>query len=43
MLKPEFVSRSMEAAERLIDATADGGPAILFGSVHQKEGAVIMP
>ena len=32
VLKPEFVRRSMEATERLIDATASGGPAILFGS-----------
>ena len=40
VLKPEFVRRSMEAAERLIDATADDGPAILFGSVHEQGGAV---
>ena len=40
VLKPEFVRRTMEAAERLIDATADGGPAILFGSIHAEEGAV---
>ena len=40
VLKPEFVRRSMEGAERLIDATADGGPAILFGSVHAEEGRV---
>ena len=40
VLKPEFVRRSMEAAERLIDATADDGPAILFGSVHEQDGAV---
>ncbi len=39
VLKPEFVRRTMEAAERLIDATADGGPAILFGSIHAEEGA----
>ena len=38
VLKPEFVRRAMEAAERLADATADGGPAILFGSVHEEEG-----
>ena len=40
VLKPEFVRRSMEAAERLIDATADDGPAMLFGSLHQEDGAV---
>ncbi|WP_309602204.1 NAD+ synthase [Sphingomonas sp.] len=40
VLKPEFVRRTMEAAERLIDATADDGPAILFGSLHQQDGAV---
>ena len=40
VLKPEFVRRSMEAAERLIDATADGGPGILFGSVHAEDGQV---
>ena len=26
VLKPEFVRRPMEAAERLVDATADAGP-----------------
>jgi NAD+ synthase len=40
VLKPEFVRRSMEASERLIDATADNGPAILFGSLHEEEGQV---
>ena len=40
VLKPEFVRRTMEAAERLIDATADGGPAMLFGSLHAEDGAV---
>ncbi len=38
VLKPEFVRRSMELTERLVDATADGGPAILFGAVHAEEG-----
>ena len=38
VLKPDFVRRAMETAERLIDATADGGPAILFGSLHAEEG-----
>ena len=40
VLKPEFVRRSMEASERLIDATADGGPALLFGSLHAEEGKI---
>jgi NAD+ synthase len=39
VLKPEFVRRTMEAAERLVDATADGGPAILFGTIHSEGGA----
>jgi NAD+ synthase len=38
VLKPEFVRQTMETAERLIDATADGGPALLFGSIHADEG-----
>jgi NAD+ synthase len=38
VLKPEFVRRAMEVAERLIDSTADGGPAIAFGSVHAQGG-----
>src|SRR5262245_51328411 len=28
----------MEAADQLIDATADGGPALLFGTIHSDEG-----
>ncbi len=40
VLKPEFVRRSMEASERLIDSTAGEGPAILFGSIHAEEGKV---
>jgi len=38
VLKPEFVRRTMEAAERLIDATAEPGPALLFGSIHHEDG-----
>ncbi|WP_395624158.1 NAD+ synthase [Sphingomonas daechungensis] len=38
VLKPEFVRRTMEAAERLIDATASPGPALLFGSIHNEGG-----
>ena len=40
VLKPEFVRRSIEAAERLADATADGGPALLFGALHVEDGLV---
>ena len=39
VLKPEFVRRTMETAERLVDATSDGGPAILFGTIHSDGGA----
>ena len=38
VLKPEFVRRTMEAAERLVDATAAPGPALLFGSIHHEGG-----
>ena len=38
VLKPEFVRRTMEAAERLVDATADAGPAILFGTIVNDGG-----
>jgi NAD+ synthase len=38
VLKPEFVRRTMEAAERLVDATAEPGPALLFGSIHHEAG-----
>ena len=38
VLKPEFVRRTMEAAERLIDATSSPGPALLFGSIHNEGG-----
>ena len=40
VLKPEFVRRTIEAGERLVDATADGGPALLFGTLHQQDGLV---
>ena len=39
VLKPEFVRQTMEQAERLIDATADDGPALLFGSIHAEGSA----
>ncbi len=38
VLKPEFVRQTMETAERLVDATADGGPALLFGTIHADDG-----
>jgi NAD+ synthase len=38
VLKPEFVRRTMEAAERLVDSTASPGPALLFGSIHHEGG-----
>ncbi|MFL6724456.1 MAG: NAD+ synthase [Sphingomicrobium sp.] len=38
VLKPEFVRQTMETAERLVDATVDGGPALLFGSIHAEGG-----
>ena len=38
VLKPEFVRRTMEAAERLVDATASPGPALLFGSILNEGG-----
>jgi len=38
VLKPEFVRRTMEQAERLADATAEPGPALLFGSIVHIDG-----
>jgi NAD+ synthase len=40
VLKPEFVRRAAEATERLVDSTAEPGPAILFGTVLSEDGAV---
>ncbi|MGI8611210.1 MAG: NAD+ synthase [Sphingomicrobium sp.] len=39
VLKPEFVRRTMEAAERLVDATASPGPAMLIGTIVHDSGA----
>jgi NAD+ synthase len=39
VLKPEFVRRTMEVAERLVDATASAGPALLFGTIIHEAGA----
>jgi len=33
VLKPEFVRRTMEAADRLVEATIAPGPALLFGTI----------
>jgi NAD+ synthase len=38
VLKPEFVRRTMECAERLVDATAAPGPAMLIGTVISEGG-----
>src|SRR5205085_11621106 len=38
VLKPEFVRRTIEATERLIDATTTPGPAILIGALGHEEG-----
>ena len=40
VLKPEFVRQTMECAERLVDATAEPGPAMLIGTVVNEGGAV---
>ncbi|MEJ7776517.1 MAG: NAD+ synthase [Sphingomicrobium sp.] len=39
VLKPEFVRRTMEVAERLVDTTAEPGAAILFGTIIAQGGA----
>ena len=38
VLKPEFVRRTMQAAERLVDATAEPGPAMLIGTIVHEAG-----
>ena len=40
VLKPEFVRRTMEAADRLVEATAEPGPAMLIGSLIAEGGAI---
>jgi NAD+ synthase len=40
VLKPEFVRRAMEAADRLVAATAEPGPAMLIGTVIAEGGSV---
>ncbi|MEO5611787.1 MAG: NAD+ synthase [Sphingomicrobium sp.] len=39
VLKPEFVRRTMEAADRLVEATATPGPALLIGTIIHEGGA----
>ncbi len=39
VLKPEFVRQAMETTDRLVEATAKPGPAMLIGSIVAEEGA----
>ena len=39
VLKPEFVRRAMEWADKLVEATVEPGPALLFGTVIGEESA----
>ena len=39
VLKPEFVRRTAEETRRIVDATKEPGPAILFGTIVAAEGA----
>ncbi|RST29790.1 NAD+ synthase [Sphingomonas ginkgonis] len=38
VLKPSFVRRTMEEAARLVALTADGGPALAFGTIVEQDG-----
>ena len=38
VLKPEFVRRTMEVTQRLIEATAAPGPAMLIGTIIAEDG-----
>src|SRR4051812_23875886 len=40
VLKPEFVRRTMECAEKLIEATIEPGPAMLIGTVIAEGGSI---
>lgn len=40
ILKPALIERAAAELERLADATADGGPAMLVGSVFVQDGAL---
>ena len=39
VLKPEFVRRTIEATDRLIEATTEPGPAILIGTIVAEGGS----
>ena len=38
VLKPEFVRRTHEWSDKLIQATAEAGPALLFGTIVSEGG-----
>lgn len=40
VLKPALIARAQTELERMAATTADGGPAMLVGSVFQREGAL---
>ena len=40
VLKPEFVRRAQDATDRLVDASAGPGPAMLIGTIITEGGAV---
>ena len=40
VLKPSFVRATMAAADALVEATSDGGPALLFGSIIADDDGV---
>src|SRR5262245_59356886 len=40
ILKPALIERAAAELERLAEATADGGPAMLVGSVFVQDGAL---
>ena len=36
VLKPEFVRRTQECTERLVEATVEPGPAMLIGTIDRR-------
>ena len=38
VLKPALIARAKTELDRLADATADGGPAMLVGTIHAQDG-----
>ena len=40
VLKPEFVRRAHECTDQLVEATAEPGPAILFGTIVSEDGQI---